>query len=153
MHALELKLPPPVAALITASLMWVVSSSTPTLNFTFPASTALAAILVLIGLGIDAAGLISFRIARTTVNPMRPGQSSALVTSGIYRHTRNPMYLGMLLVLAGWCAYLSNPLAIALLPVFVLYLNRFQIRPEEQILSGLFGKAYADYQAKVRRWI
>ncbi|MES2535919.1 MAG: isoprenylcysteine carboxylmethyltransferase family protein [Pseudomonadota bacterium] len=153
MHAFELKLPPPVVALITATLMWVVSSATPALNFSFPASTALAAILVLIGLGIDAAALISFRIARTTVNPMRPGHTSALVTSGIYCTTRNPMYLGMLLVLAGWSVTLSNPLAIVLLPVFVLYLNRFQIGPEEHILSGLFGKAYADYQARVRRWI
>jgi protein-S-isoprenylcysteine O-methyltransferase Ste14 len=75
------------------------------------------------------------------------------VTGGVFRWSRNPMYLGMLVALAGWAAYLSNALAALLLPAFVAYLNRFQIRPEEQALLARFGPSYSEYMATVRRWI
>jgi protein-S-isoprenylcysteine O-methyltransferase Ste14 len=84
---------------------------------------------------------------------MTPDAASAVVTGGVFRWSRNPMYLGMLVALAGWAAYLSNALAALLLPAFVAYLNRFQIRPEEQALLARFGPAYSEYMAAVRRWI
>ena len=76
-----------------------------------------------------------------------------LLTSGPYAFTRNPMYLGLLLVLLGWAAYLSNALACVFLPAFVLYMNRFQIGPEERALAALFGQAFLDYKNRVRRWV
>jgi protein-S-isoprenylcysteine O-methyltransferase Ste14 len=76
-----------------------------------------------------------------------------MVTSGIYQYTRNPMYLGMLLALAGWTTFLSHYLAYAVLPVFVIYMNRFQIGPEERVLASLFAKDFAAYHTKVRRWL
>jgi protein-S-isoprenylcysteine O-methyltransferase Ste14 len=76
-----------------------------------------------------------------------------MVRSGIYRHTRNPMYLGMLLVLAAWAVWLASPAAFAVLPVFLLYLNRYQIEPEERILAGLFGGEFDAYRRSVRRWL
>ena len=91
--------------------------------------------------------------AGTTVNPIKPETAGSLVVSGIYRRTRNPMYLGFLLGLAGWAVFLSNALAFIFLPVFVLYLNRFQIRREERALASVFGKDFAAYQSKVRRWL
>ncbi|MCY1553776.1 Phospholipid methyltransferase [compost metagenome] len=98
-------------------------------------------------------GVASFRRAKTTVNPTTPGAASALVDSGIYRYSRNPMYLGLLLVLAGWGLWLAHALALLGLPAFVVYMNRFQIAPEERALTAVFGDAFAAYRQKVRRWI
>jgi protein-S-isoprenylcysteine O-methyltransferase Ste14 len=97
--------------------------------------------------------VVSFRRAKTTVNPMTPDAASSLVVSGIYRYTRNPMYLGFLLILTGWAALLSNMLALAVLPAFVVFMNRFQISPEERVLASLFPVDYAEYRARVRRWL
>jgi protein-S-isoprenylcysteine O-methyltransferase Ste14 len=99
------------------------------------------------------AGVCSFRRAKTTVNPMKLDSSSVLVASGIYKYSRNPMYLGFVLILFGWALFLSNALALLLLPAFVLYMSRFQIWPEERALLSLFGKDYKQYHAKVRRWL
>jgi protein-S-isoprenylcysteine O-methyltransferase Ste14 len=79
--------------------------------------------------------------------------ASALVTGGVYRLTRNPMYLGLLLDLLAWAVFLWAPLALAVLPIFVLYIHRFQIVSEERALSSLFGSEYADYKQLVRRWL
>ncbi len=87
------------------------------------------------------------------MNPIKPGAASSLVSSGVYRFTRNPMYLGLSVTLLGWAMFLSNPLALLAVPLFVLYINRFQIDPEERVLSSLFGAEYAAYKEKVRRWL
>ena len=87
------------------------------------------------------------------MNPTKPGATSSLVTGGVFRLTRNPMYLSLVLYLLAWAVYLSNWLALLLVPLFVLYLDRFQIKPEERALSALFGPEYASYQARVRRWL
>jgi protein-S-isoprenylcysteine O-methyltransferase Ste14 len=153
MRALELKIPPGVLVIITAALMWLVARAGPAFGFLLPARRALALGLVVAGVVISALGVVSFRRAGTTVNPIKPETAGSLVVSGIYRRTRNPMYLGFLLGLAGLAVFLSNALAFIFLPVFVLYLNRFQIRPEERALASLFGKDFAAYQSKVRRWL
>jgi protein-S-isoprenylcysteine O-methyltransferase Ste14 len=105
------------------------------------------------GLAVSALGVVEFRRARTTVDPRIPAASSSLVRSGIYRLTRNPMYVGFGLVLLGWAIYVSNALAFLLLPAYVLYMTRFQIQPEERALGQIFGQEYADYRARVRRWL
>lgn len=151
MLALELKIPPGVLVILTAALMWLVSG--PACGLLLPARRGLALGLVVAGVVICALGVVSFRRAGTTVNPLKPETAGSLVVSGIYRRTRNPMYLGFLLGLAGWAVYLSNALAFLFLPAFVLYLNRFQIRPEERALASVFGKDFAAYQSKVRRWL
>ncbi len=112
-----------------------------------------ALVFVAIGQSISISGILLFRRAGTTVNPFKPGATSSLVTTGIYRFTRNPMYIGLLLTLLGWVAFLSSPSALFYLAVFVLYMNRFQIEPEERVLSSLFGADYAAYQTRVRRWL
>ena len=153
MRALELKIPPVALVIITAALMWLVSRMGSAFGFLLPARRALALGLVVAGAVISALGVVSFRRAGTTVNPIKPETAGSLVVSGIYRRTRNPMYLGFLLGLAGWAVFLSNALAFIFLPVFVLYLNRFQIRREERALASVFGKDFAAYQSKVRRWV
>ena len=96
---------------------------------------------------------MAFRRAKTTVNPITPEATTTMVTSGLYRFSRNPMYLGLLVVLIGWALFLSHPLAFAVLPLFVLYMNRFQIIPEEQILSAKFAHQFTAYKETVRRWV
>lgn len=150
---LELRIPPPVVGLLLASAVGV---------WAWPGHVApalgelrgvLTALLVAAGLAFDVAGLLAFRAARTTLNPMAPQRSSALVTGGIYRLTRNPMYVGMALLLSAWGLWLGAPAGV-LGPVgFVAYITRFQIVPEERVLAARFGCAFADYTARVRRWL
>lgn len=153
MPSLHLKIPPPIVSLLVAGAMWVVSSSTP--SIAPPAiSRLLAAIAIaIVGGGFSLAGILAFHRARTTVNPRKPEQASSLVTTGIYAVTRNPMYLGLVLVLVGWAVWLSSTWAWAGPPAFFLYMNIFQIKPEERILSTVFGSTYPDYTSKVRRWL
>lgn len=106
-----------------------------------------------IGMALILSGVYFFRRQRTTINPVRPETASALVTGGIYRHTRNPMYAGLLFVLIGWGIFLGNPLTIMGLIGFYCYMNQFQIRPEEKALSAIFGDDFTEYCQKVRRWL
>ena len=153
MKSLELKIPPPAVAALIAAAMWGISLLTPVLDVPLFTRISAAIILVLAGAGFSLAGVISFRRAKTTVNPMKPETATSLVSSGIYSVTRNPMYVGLLLVLIAWATYLSSAWAL-LGPVgFVLYISRFQIAPEERALSTLFGSEYTAYQSKVRRWL
>ena len=110
-------------------------------------------LLVMAGAAFDALGILAFRALRTTVNPLKPERASALVTSGVYRVTRNPMYVGMVLFLLAWAVYLSAALPFAGPLVFALYITRFQIRPEERVLEASFGACYSAYAARVRRWL
>lgn len=153
MRALELMIPPGVVLLLSAALMWLLSRAQPAFDFLLPARSVVLFTLIGMGTVIAALGVISFRRAGTTVNPLKPGTASSLVVSGIYRRTRNPMYLGFLLALIGWAYFLSNALAFLVLPVFVVYLNRFQIGPEERALATIFGKEFAAYRSTVRRWL
>ena len=150
---LALKLPPLALVVIVAALMWVASSVTPAFDIFLPAKSFWSLTLALMGAVICLSAIVSFQRARTTINPMKPNSASSLVVSGIYKYTRNPMYLGLVLILVGWAAFLSNLVALALLPVFVVYIDRFQIRPEERVLASLFPDQYPGYRAKVRRWI
>ena len=99
------------------------------------------------------AGVVAFRANKTTVNPLDPGAASTVVSNGIYRYSRNPMYLGFLLALAAWAVYLSSVVAALFLPAFVAYMNRFQIQPEERMLLAKFGPAFSQYMQAVRRWV
>jgi len=150
---LELRVPPPVVGGAVALLMWLAAGALPTLDFPLPSRRLLAAVLVALGLCSGLVAYFQFRAARTTVHPMKPQESSALVIRGIYRLTRNPMYLGMLLILGAWAAWLANAAALLLLPAFVAYLTRFQIAPEERALEVRFGAAFVAYRRAVRRWL
>ncbi|HVN35202.1 MAG TPA: isoprenylcysteine carboxylmethyltransferase family protein [Casimicrobiaceae bacterium] len=153
MSALELKIPPPIVALLIGGAMWFGVRQGPALELPALVRAAAFAAIALLGGAIAFAGNIAFRRARTTVNPFRPQNATALVTSGVFRFTRNPMYLGLAFLVLGWAVFLCSPWALAGPVVFVLYVDRFQIKPEEKILSAKFGAAYAEYAARVRRWL
>jgi len=153
MHALKLKIPPPLVALLTAALMWLLARTTPTFEFVLPGRRILAACVAFAGVATSIMGVAAFRRAGTTINPMRPEKASSLVSSGIYKLTRNPMYLGLLLVLLAWAVFLSNALPFIFLPAFIIYINQFQIGPEEIALSSAFGQEFEAYKSRVRRWL
>lgn len=152
----EHRLPPPVIDGACALLMWGLARALPAAQL-WPRgaawATALALLLAALGGAVALAGLLAFRRARTTFNPLTPERSRALVTGGIYRVTRNPMYLGMLLVLAGWGLWLGNAASWLGLPLSMGLLTLLQIRPEECILRARFGAAFDAYAARVRRWL
>lgn len=153
MNKLELKVPPPAAALLAAVAMWSVAYGLDSLSFAVPARRAVSIVLAAAGIAISAAGTWSFWRARTTVNPHRPEAASSLVATGLFRFSRNPMYLGLFLVLAGWAAHLTNAAALAGPLLFALYVTRFQILPEERALATKFGPEYDAYRRRTRRWI
>ena len=153
MLKLEHRIPPPLVGLALAAAMWAASAWPPLFEVVSWGRHSLVVLLVAAGVAFDLAGLVAFRSRGTTVNPLRPRNASALVTGGVYRITRNPMYVGMALLLTAWAVHLS-----ALWPflgpvAFVLYINRFQIAPEERVLGELFGESWSAYTARVRRWL
>ncbi len=150
---LELKLPPVALVLVIAGLMGLSAWGLPRFSSPLPGRLFIAGGVAASGALVCILGVAAFRRAKTTVNPMTPEASSTLVIVGVYRWTRNPMYLGFLLILCGLAAYLSNALAAALLPVFIVYMYCFQIRPEERALEARFGADYVAYKGRVRRWI
>ena len=151
--SLALKVPPPVVALVFAAVMWVLSRLVVTAQTSVPNRTVLVIGLVLIGVLFGFSAMGAFLRARTTMNPTKPETTSTLVTRGVFRITRNPMYVSLVFYLAAWCVYLSNWVAPLLLPVFVLYIDRYQIKPEERALMERYGPEFAAYKARVRRWL
>lgn len=153
MSALELKIPPLLLAFLFGVLMAGLAWTTPDLGIPLPWRLWNAGILAVLGFAIALAGVISFRRARTTVNPLNPNTSSTLVNSGIYQYSRNPMYVGFMCWIVAWGIFLDSPFALLLAMAFVPYMNRFQIQPEEQALTRLFGPDYLNYCKQVRRWV
>ena len=153
MRFLELRIPPPIVGLIVGGGMWAVAHLAPILPLPWLARLLVAVVLVAIGAAVAISGVMSFRRARTTVNPLKPETSAALVSTGVYSFTRNPMYLGMALALFAWAVYLSSVWSLLGPVLFALYITRFQIVPEERALDGLFGATFAAYKKRVRRWL
>lgn len=150
---LELTIPPPLIALTVAVLMWGIAPLVPAAALPLPRSAMLAFVVAVVGVGIALVGVLQFWRASTTINPHTPQKSEQLVEHGIYRFSRNPMYLGLAVVLLAWALYLTNALPLLLIPGFIVYINRFQILPEERHMRALFGQPFDEYAARVRRWI
>ena len=136
---------------VCALLMWLLAF--PALDFALPFRALVAAAFFVAALIVGVSAVLGFHRAKTTLNPLAPGQASALVVRGVFRWTRNPMYLAMLLVLISWACIVANAAALAILPLFVAYLNRFQIAPEERALQARFGSEFEQYKRTVRRWL
>ncbi|GHB05022.1 methyltransferase family protein [Shewanella indica] len=153
MSGLEKKLPPLALLLLFALLLQLTSYYLPSSNLHPTFSLGLAVSLLTAGLVIPLAGVLSFKRHGTTPDPRVPEQSSAFVTSGIYRCSRNPMYLGFVFLLLAQAVFLNCLWVLFLIALFVAYLQRFQILPEERAMQQLFGDSYRLYCQKVRRWI
>lgn len=150
---LELRIPPPLVMLLFMVTVFGFDKIMPFTLFYLPWLTYASVIsLVTLGGVIALWGMKEFKNAKTTVNPLKPESSSSLVSSGIYQYTRNPMYLGLLLILLSAVIYTQHPLGLVSALGFVLYMNRFQIEPEEKMLVKLFGEEFVDYSNQVKRW-
>lgn len=153
MKSFQLRIPPAMLVMVFAAAMFGLAWLVPSAAIDIPARLSAAASLAALGGAVAIAGVMAFRQHRTTVNPLTPKQASALVATGIYRFSRNPMYLGFLVALVGWAIFLANGAAALALPAFVLYMNAFQIKPEEQALAEKFGHQFTAYTQAVRRWL
>jgi protein-S-isoprenylcysteine O-methyltransferase Ste14 len=151
MSFLELKLPPLVVGLACFLGMWFCP---PALMLPIPdiARWTGFGVLLFLGIALLATGARSFLKAQTSLSPAIPSKASSLVVTGIYGYTRNPMYLGGLVMLSAFALLLGKLSACFFLPFFVVYLTRFQIIPEEKALRAHFGKEFDDYAKRVRRW-
>ncbi len=153
MHALENKVPPPFVVVLIGAVMWMAAQIAPPFPIDSHLRLALGGTVVLAGFIFLILGFTAFGQAKTTIDPVNLERASSLVTGGIYRLTRNPMYVGFTVVLVGWAVYLAIPWASLGSIAFVLFTTRFQIIPEERVMSSKFGQAYVEYKERVRRWL
>lgn len=150
---LETRVPPPLVMLLAAWMAYAAAERLPVALPTWTGAAWLAVLCVLGGAALNLLPKIAFRRAATTINPLDPRRTSSLVTTGIYRHTRNPMYLGHALILLGWAVYLQQPAALSGIAIYVIWVDRLQIVPEERVLLTRFADSYPAYIASVRRWL
>ena len=150
---MRLIIPPSVQLIISAILMWIISLYADSFRFIFKYNNELTLFCLILGGTIIVFGIGAFREAETTITLLHPYKASSLVTMGIYQYTRNLMYFGLLLILFSIAIYLQNLASIFVLPIYIWFISKYQIIPEEEALHKLFGQDYINYQDRVRRWI
>ncbi len=153
LRKLELRIPPVAVFLLVIFLMYCLKKLTPNFTLTVPLAEFVISGLILLSGYFGIAGIYEFRKVKTTVNPVKPENASSVVNTGVFAYSRNPMYFGLLLLIIAlglWWQHLSVILCSVL---FVSYMNRYQIKPEEHVLERLFGVEYLKYKNRVRRWI
>ena len=152
-HPLENRVPPPMVVVLIGLAMAVTAWLTPAVEIRSDMRFVGGGIVMALGALVVVQGARTFWRHKTTINPVNLDSASALVTSGVFRYSRNPMYVGFTAMLVGWAVSLAAPWALLGPVAFVLFTNRFQIIPEELVMRAKFGRAYDEYQTQVRRWI
>ena len=147
------RVPPVVVFLATGALMMLAARAVPSAGLSIPGDRIAAGMFTAAGAAVALAGVIGLQRASTTVNPLRPETAGRLVVRGVYRISRNPVYLGMLLLTVAWSVRLANALAWAGVAVFFVVMDRYQIPHEERALRAAFGASFREYAARVRRWL
>ena len=150
---MKLLIPPPIQALLSAIMMCLINRYFTHANFSLNGINIFALIFLIIAVIIIILSMYKFKKIKTTISPLRPNKTSSLVKSGIYEYTRNPMYLGLLLMLFSIALFLKNFISFLIIPLFILFITKNQILPEEEALENIFGEEYKNYKNKVRRWI
>ena len=150
---MKLLIPPPIQALLSAIMMCLISRYFTHANFSLNGINIFALIFLIIAVIIIVLSMYKFRKIKTTINPLRPNKASSIVNTGIYEYTRNPMYLGLLLMLFSTALFIKNLISFLIIPLFILFITKNQILPEEEALENIFGEEYKNYKKKVRRWI
>lgn len=150
---LDNKIPPPIIALFAALGIYFTRYFPLTIQYESSYALVVAIVFIVLGLLIPLVANLSFRKASTTINPLKPDSASALVTTGVFAYSRNPMYLGMLLILCGLVFYWSYYLSFFWVIAFFAYITAFQIKPEEQAMATLFAAEYEQYKLTTRRWL
>ena len=153
MAGLKLKIPPVAQGIIALILIWLSNRFWPLYRIEINFKNAVSLGIIWLGIVVGGLGVSAFIRMRTTVDPRYPDKASRLVVIGIYKYSRNPMYLAILLVLIGVAVYLGALSSLLVIFLFIGYINRYQIVPEEQLLLEKFGDGYRQYAQRVRRWI
>ena len=148
-----MRIPPVLQFLFWGIAAWGIQKLVSEYNYSWRYQLSAALGCAVLGIMISGLGVAEFVKFKTTLNPVSPDKAQRLVTSGIFRLTRNPMYLGMLLILSGWLLFLGNPFAAPTAAGFVLIMNNIQIKPEERAMMVKFGEEYEAYRRRTRRWI
>ena len=148
---MKTKIPPPILALIMIAIIYLSSFIVET--FTFSYQTVLSVLVAVFGLGCGVPSFRLFAKNKTTISPFNPSETTALVTAGMYRYSRNPMYLGLVLLTIAATIFFGTWLGIVIVVAFIFLLNLLQIIPEEEALLDIFGEEYVEYKKKARRWI
>ena len=150
MFWLECKIPPPIIVILAGILnLGVTTYSAALFQPPWALILALGILSGILGIG----GAVACIHRGTTIHPRNPDKTEVLVTSGVYRFTRNPMYLGLMLLLSAYYLLQPTPFSPFGLLGVLWYLTRFQIVPEERVLAEKFGDLYLQYKQTVRRWI
>lgn len=147
------RIPPPIILLLSGIAMWFIANSAYALPIANPLALPLAILLAATGIAISFSAVRQFKVAETTINPLEPDAATSLVHHGVFSKSRNPMYLGLFLILLAWAAWLQSLGNVIVLIAFFLWLTELQIKPEEAALRKVFGQGYVDYCQRVRRWI
>ena len=150
---LKLKIPPLLLTSLFGLVMWVISLSTKSIIIPDVTRLVLSLVLVALGFIVSLSGVASFRVAKTTVNPLSPSESTSLVTTGVYKFSRNPMYVAMASILVGIVFFFGNIASFLSVVLFCWIITQFQIKPEEKVLTEMFGQSFLDYSQRTRRWI
>ena len=151
MKSLENKIPPLIIVVFFLALIFLLKNFLEV--FTFSYQVYISFFFLCLAASLCLTSIIKFRKHKTTLNPLMPEESTALVTTGIFKFSRNPMYLSLLNLLIAFSIYLGSFLALIIIPLFVVYINLFQIKPEEKAMLKLYGKEFENYCSNVRRWI
>lgn len=156
MATLELKIPPVIIlflAIVGIYLSPIILPFVP-VHYALPElRETLAWLILVVGVVIAATGVLTFKMAKTTTNPISIENASSLVTHGIYRFTRNPMYLGMLMILLFFILRTGYIGGLLFALGFICYITKFQIKPEERMLTKIFGKQHTEYMNSTRAWL
>ncbi|MEM5469786.1 MAG: methyltransferase family protein [Paracoccaceae bacterium] len=148
-----MKIPPILHVAAAAVIAWALNRFVPIWQFGGAFASSLAWVFGITGAGFLIVALSNFRSNDTTIDPRDPSKAQHLVVTGVYRITRNPMYVSMAFLLAGWCFYLGSIASFLVLPLFVIVINESQIKGEERALLQNFGAEYETYRKQVRRWL
>jgi len=150
---LELKVIPVIQVFIALVLMYILEKALPSLSYAFQYSLFVSWLIFALAMVIGLLAVYCFRQHKTTVDPSGPEKASQVVDSGIYAYSRNPMYLALVLVLISVAVYRQNVISFSVIPLFILYITKYQILPEERALTSLFGEEFKAYCLKVKRWL
>tara|TARA_X000000368_G_scaffold71246_1_gene51839 strand:+ start:634 stop:1080 length:447 start_codon:yes stop_codon:yes gene_type:complete len=148
---MKTKIPPPIVTLVSALLIFFSKELFP--NYAFDYQSMLSIVIFVSGLMILISAVSLFKKKETTVNPMNPEKASSLVVDGVFKHTRNPMYLGMSVVLLSISIQFNLIGGLLIVSLFVAYITAFQIIPEEEAMEENFGEEYLSFKRSTRRWI
>lgn len=149
---LELKIIPPVQLIISAVLMISLASYFPQYHFDLTIRLPIVILIILVASIIGVLALYDFHKHKTTFHPHTPEKTSKVVNTGVFAYSRNPMYISLALTLIALGLYLQNYSSFTIVPLFIWYITRFQIIPEERVLDKIFPDDYQAYCQKVRRW-